>query len=236
MVNVAAVSYNLGTAANIATPYKHNGKYIDIEVNSGAATTFYNKITANPTADDEVINIGNLTVTAGGLDIDYNNNGNEATPILHKRTLNVNGNMAVAANTTFVDSKKITVTGNLTVSGGATLTYKGAKANVDGLAVAGDIKVSAATFDAGSIPADVDALNITCANFYLENAGTAAFGNHTDGAAKNLVVSGTISNPAGCTFTIVGAGQNGAGSVLAWVTCSQLLTGGTFPGALPRVE
>ena len=238
MVNAAAVSYNLGTAANIATPYKHNGKYIDIEVNSGALTTFNNIITANPKADDEVINIGNLTVTAGGLNIDYNNNGNEApTPILHKRTLNVNGNMAVAANTTFVDSKKITVTGNLTVSGaGVTLSYKGAKANVEGLAVAGDIKVSAATFDAGSLAADVDALNITCANFYLEKAGTAVFGNRTDGAAKNLVVSGTISNPDGCTFRIVGAGQNGAGSVLAWVTCSQLLTGGTFPGALPRVE
>ncbi len=238
MVNVAAVSYNLGTAAKIATPYKHNGKYIDIEVNSGALTTFNNIITANPKADDEVINIGNLTVTAGGLDIDYNQLGNESpTKILHKRTLNVNGNMAVAANTTFVDSKKITVTGNLTVSGGATtLTYKGAKANVDGLAVAGDIKVSAATFDAGNAAADVDALNITCANFYLENAGTAVFGNRTDGAAKNLVVSGTISNPLGCTFKIVGANQDGAGSVLAWVTCSQLLTGGTFPGALPRVE
>jgi hypothetical protein len=238
MVNAGALPYNLGTAANIATPYKHNGKYIDIEVNSGGLTTFNNVITANPKADDEVINIGNLTVTAGGLAIDYNNNGTETpTPILHKRTLNVNGNMAVAANTTFVDSKKITVTGNLTVSGGATtLTYKGAKANVDGLAVAGDIKVSAATFDAGNAAADVDALNITCANFYLENAGTAIFGNRTDGAAKNLVVSGTISNPLGCIFKIVGANQDGNGSVLAWVTCSQLLTGGTFPGALPRVE
>ena len=227
-----AQSYNLGTAAGI-TPaaYKHNGKYIDIEVNTptNGVTTFNNP--ANMT--DEIM-IGNLTVTAGGLDIDY---VNPATGKPGERKLTVNGDMAVAAKTTIIDSKKITVTKNLTVEGaGVTLTYKGAKANKDGLAVTGDITVSGATFDAGSLAADVDALNITCANFYLEKGATATFGNRTDGAAKNLVVSGTISNPATCTFNIIAANQNGAGSVLAWVTCKKLEVGGTFSAARPRVE
>lgn len=229
MVNTGAKSYNLGTAASIATPYQHNGKYIDIEVNAGGLTTF-----TNPTPDANIINIGNLTVTAGGLDIDYTNTVSGTTA---SRSLAVNGDMAVAANTTITDSKKITVTKNLTVEGaGVTLAYKGAKKNVDGLAVTGDITVSGATFDAGSVAADVDALNITCANFYLKDAATAVFGNRTDGAAKNLVVSGTISNPTGCTFNIVAANQNGAGSVLAWVTCKKLEVGGTFSAARPRVE
>jgi len=179
--------------------------------------------------DSKDIMIGNLTVTAGGLDIDYvTGNG--------KRTLTVNGDMAVKANTNIVDSKKITVTENLTVTGSAILFYEGDKANEDGLAVKGDITVSGATFDAS----DVDALNITCANFYLKKVGVAiayaSFGNRTDGAAKNLVVSGTISNPKDCSFDIIAANQDLAGSVLAWVTCSALEVGGNFTGARPRVE
>ena len=226
MVNTTPVSYNLVAAKdNIA--YKHNGKYIDIEVNSTALTTFDNPGTTN--GDSESIQIGNLTVTAGGLTIDF-------VKGTGKRSLTVNGDMNVADNTEITDSKKITVTGNLTVEGtGKTLTYKGAKANIDGLAITGDIKVSGATFDAGNAAADVDALNITCANFYLEDGATAVFGNRTDGAAKNLVVNGTISNPAGCTFNIKAANQNGSGSVLAWVTCKKLEVGGTFSAARPRV-
>ena len=153
--------------------------------------------------------------------------------------MNVNGDMTVTANTTITSSQKIFIDENLNVEGtGITLTYKGAKANVDGLAVTKDVTVSGtgATFDAGSLAADVDALNITCANFYLTDAATAVFGNRTDGAAKNLVVSGTISNPEGCTFNIVPANQDGAGSVLAWVTCKKLEVGGTFSAARPRVE
>lgn len=220
-------SYNLGTAAGI-TPdaYKHNGKYIDIEVNtpSNGVTTFNNPVVSGSNGDSKVIMVGNLTVTAGGLDIDY-------VKGTGKRTLTVNGDMVVKANTTIKTSKKINVTENLTVSAG-TLTYKGAKKNEDGLAVTKDITVSGATFDAD----EVNALNITCANFYLEKSATAKFGNRTDGAAKNLVVSGTISNPATCTFSIHAANQNGAGSVLAWVTCKKLEVGGTFSAARPRVE
>ena len=73
MVNTGAKSYNLGTAAGI-TPYayKHNKKYIDIEVNSGALTTFNNPvINTAGNGDGKTIEIGNLTVTAGGLDIVY---------------------------------------------------------------------------------------------------------------------------------------------------------------------
>lgn len=221
--------YNLGTAGGI-TPaaYKHNGKYIDIEVNATSLTTFNNPVVASGNGDSQEIQIGNLTVAAGGLDIDY-------VTGTGKRTLTVNGDMAVKANTNIVDSKKITVTKNLTVSAG-TLTFEGAKANEDGLAVTGDITVSGATFDAGAgtVASDVDALNITAANFYLENGATATFGNRNDGAGKNLVVSGTISNPAGCTFNIVAANQVGS-SVLAWVTCTKLEVGGTFSAARPRV-
>ena len=226
MVNAGAYSYNLGTAKGVE--YKHNGKYIDIEVNSGGVTTFYNPIANTTTGDgdSEEIKIGDLTVTAGGLNIIYVKKAG-------KRSLTVNGDMTVKATTTITDSKKITVTENLTVDG-ATLAYMGKKANVDGLAVTKDIKVSGGTFDASYATANVDALNITCANFYLEKGATATFGNRTDGAAKNLVVSGTISNPAGCTFNIESAGQSG-GSVLAWVTCTKLEVGGTFSAARPRV-
>ena len=148
-----------------------------------------------------------------------------------------------------ISSKKINVTNNVTVEGdgvnpasNVSLYYKGEKKNEDGFKVAGDITVSGATFKAGNISgntaADVDALNITCANFYLKKigniGGVAEFANRTDGAAKNLVVSGTIDNPSGCTFNIATAGQYN-GSVLAWVTCKELSVGGTFTGARPRV-
>ena len=224
MVNASPETYNLGTGKGVA--YKHNNNYIDIEVNtgSGSGATFN-----NPGAgDNENIQTGNLTVTTGTLVIKFVNGTN-------KRSLTVNGNMAVKGNTTITSSKKIDVKKNLTVTG-AILTYKGMKANVDGLAVTKDIKVSGAAgqFIAGT-GTEVDALNITCANFYLQKGATAKFGNRTDGAAKNLVVSGTISNPAGCTFDIEAANQDGAGSVLAWVTCTNLEVGGTFTGARPRV-
>jgi hypothetical protein len=233
MVNTTAKSYNLGTGEGVG--YKHKGKYINIEVNSvGALTTFDNPIIGGD-ADNKVIEVGNLTVTAGGLDINYYNSKTVAGVTTHfNRTLNVNGNMVVKASTTITASQKINVTKNLTVSKGATLQYMGGKKNIDGLAVTKDIKVSGATFIAGT-GTDVDALNITCANFYLEKKAKATFGNRTDGAAKNLVVSGTISNPAGCTFDIEAANQDGAGSVLAWVTCTNLEVGGTFTGARPRV-
>ncbi len=236
MVN-AGTNYNLGTAKGIATPYQHNGKYIDIEVNTTGVTTFDNTADYS-TADDNEIKVGNLTVKAGGLNINYviDDAAALAKRKWHKRTLTVNGDMTVAANTDMIDSKQININGNLTVQGGATLKYYGPSAadanhnNEKGLAVTKDIKVSG-SFDAS----DVDAINITCANFTLSKTGYATFGNRTDGAAKNMVVSGTIDNPAGCTFDIIGANQNGAGSVLAWVSCKELKVGGTFTGARPRV-
>ena len=114
-----------------------------------------------------------------------------------------------------------------TVDGaGVTLTYAGAKANIEGLAVTKNITVkgAAADFDASAL----DALNITCANFYLQAGAQAEFGNRSEGDTKNLVVSGTIANPAGCTFDILAANTGAPGSVLAWVTCSKLTVGGTF--------
>jgi len=219
MVNTGAYNYNLGTAEGIA--YKHKDKYIDIEVNAGGLTTFNNPGTTN--GDSKVIMVGNLSVIAGGLNIDY-------VKGTGKRTLTVNGEMKVAATTIIVDSKQINVTENLTVNS-ATLKYSGANAN-GGLAVTKDIKViSSATFDAD----DLNALNITCANFTLAAGSTAKFGNRTDGAAKNMVVRGTISNPATCTFDIHAANQS-AGSVLAWISCKALTVGGTFTNARPRVE
>lgn len=236
----AGTNYNLGTAKGIS--YKHNGKYIDIEVNTTSGTTFNNPVVSEGNGDSEEIKIGNLTVTAGGLNIDY-------VQGTGKRTLTVNGDMAVKANTTIVDSKLIEVKGNVTVEGDGvheastvSLDYKGGKKN-DRFKVAGDITVSGATFKAGNIAgtdaADVDALNITCANFYLKKigniGGVAEFANRTDGSAKNMVVSGTIDNPSGCTFNIRAAGQYN-NSVLAWVTCTELKVGGSFPNSKPRVE
>ena len=225
MVNpspAAAVTYDLGAAEpNIA--YKHNDKYIDIEVNTPGYTTVFSK----SVKDDKVINIGNLTVTAGGLNINFLKvTDGSAT---RQRSLKVNGDMAVEANTTMTASKKIDITGDLTVEG-ATLTYEGAKANAQGLEVTGDIEVSGATFDADA----VDAINIKCANFSLTDGATAKFGNRKDGATKTMTVSGEISNPAGCSFSIHAANQV-TGSVLARNTCTKLTVGGAFPGGRPLV-
>jgi len=229
MVNTAAYSYNLQTGeATIA--YKHNGKYIDFEVNSGAKTTFYDP---NANGDGKTIQIGNLTVTKGGLDIDFNKGTGT------RRTLIVNGDMDVAAATTIKESQKIEIKkvdgagGNLTVEKAATLTYKGSKKNVNGLAVEGDITVIGSTFDAS----DDDAIKITCANFYLEKDGatgsTATFGNRSGGADMTMDVTGTISNPEGCSFQIKGAtGSN----VLARIECTELLVGGAFSAARPKVK
>ena len=230
MVNTAAYSYNLQTGeATIA--YKHNGKYIDFEVNSGALTTFNDP---NTNSDGKTIQIGNLTVTAGGLTIDYAKKGTG-----NPRTLIVNGDMDVAAATTIKESQKIEIKkvdgtgGNLTVEKAATLTYKGSKKNVNGLAVEGDITVIGSTFDAS----DDDAIKITCANFYLEKDGatgsTATFGNRSGGADMTMDVAGTISNPEGCSFQIKGAtGSN----VLARIECTELLVGGAFSAARPKVK
>jgi hypothetical protein len=230
MVNTVNEDYNLGTGASIKpTAYKHNGKFIDFEINangSGAVTTFNNPVVSGTNGDSKEIQLGNLTVVDGALYVDFvTGNG--------KRTLTVNGDMTVKAYTEFTDSKKINITNNLTVDG-ATLTYAGNKANVDGLAVTGDFTVSGGFgyFNAWS----VDAINITCANFTLEKGSFADFGNRTEGDAKTMTVSGTITVPAGCTFNIVSANQNGAGSVLAWISCSSLIAQGNFPGSKPRVE
>lgn len=225
MVNAGALSYNLGIGEGVS--YKHNGKFIDIEVNAGGLTTFENPVVSGGDGDSKNIQTGKLTVIDGGLDIDY-------VQGTGKRTLTVNGDMTVKANTTITDSKKITVTENLTVENGATLLYKGAKANVEGLAVTKDITVKGAgtTFNAG----EVNALNITSANFYLKSGANALFGNRTEGDSHNLDVTGIIDNPATCTFNIIAANQNGAGSVLAWVTCSTLKVGGAWGAARPRVQ
>ena len=230
MVNTAAYSYNLQTGeATIA--YKHNGKYIDFEVNSGALTTFNDP---NTNSDGKTIQIGNLTVTAGGLTIDYAKKGTG-----NPRTLIVNGDMDVAAATTIKESQKIEIKkvdgtgGNLTVEKAATLTYKGSKKNVNGLAVEGDITVIGSTFDAS----DDDAIKITCANFYLEKDGavgsTATFGNRSGGADMTMDVTGTISNPEDCSFQIKAASGS---NVLARIECTELLVGGAFSAARPKVK
>jgi len=239
---VADGNYNLGTAAS-STPaaYKHKD-YIDIEITNGANVVF-----TNPGKDKKDIQIGNLTVTdAGTLNITYAAENDKDK----QRTLTINGDMTVNANATISSSKMITVKENLTIKEAA-LKYVGAHYGADptkptvnkGLDVKGNITVigdgitpaspaASAEFDAS----DVDALNITCKNFYLEKNATATFGNRTDGAAKNLVVRGTISNPEGCYFNIYAANQDLNGSVLAWVTCKELKVGGTFSAARPRVE
>ena len=218
---------NAGTTYNLGNACKHNGKFIDIEVNTTGGSLFN-----NPTPDDKEINIGNLSVLKGGLGVDYVNTVGTTTG---KRTLTVNGDMTVknGIGTTFTDSKKINIKQNLTLDG-AWIYFKGAKKNEGGLAVTGDITVSggAGNFDAG----DVNALNITCANFTLAKGATASFGNRTEGDAMNMTVTGTIDNGAGCTFDIKAADQDGAGSVLAWVTCKKLIATGTFTGSRPRVE
>jgi hypothetical protein len=216
--------YNLGVAEkNIE--YKHNGKYIDIEVNTTSATTFNNPDLGSGDGDNKNIQVGKLTVMQGGLYVPYVTGKG-------KRELTVNGDMTVSKNASLYSSKKITVKENLIVNSGATLKYWGEKKNEGGLAVEKDIKVSGATFDA--FVDKVDALDITCANFTLASSATAIFGNRTEGDTKNLTVSGTITNPAGCTFNIKEANQVG-GSVLATITCTKLIVGGAFPGGKPQV-
>ena len=229
MVNSTNEPYDLGIAESNIN-YQHNGKYIDIEVNGSGTTTF-----TNNTPDNKEIMVGNLTVKKGTLNINFvtsvtSGSGADAVTTTGKRTLTVNGNMTVAATTNMNSSKKINITKNLTVNSGKTLKYAGNKGNEDGLAVTKDINVTG-TFNAG----DVNALNITCANFTVNKNGKAYFGNRTDGASKNMVVSNTINNKTGGEFDIKEANQNGAGSVLAWVSCKELKVGGTFTGARPRV-
>ena len=224
-------AYNLWTACNViemveaATTYnlvnakQHGGKYVDIEVNTTMGTEFTNPAISGGNGDSKEIQIGNLTVTAGSLTVNY-------VTGTGKRTLTVNGDMAVNANTSIKSSKKINVKQNLTVAGGW-LYYKGKKANEDGLAVTGDITVSGNTFDAG----DEDALNITCANFYLKAGGIAEFGNRTSGGSTTMAVTGTISNPKGCQFNSAAAtGTN----LLPNITCTTLLYGGTFTNYEPQ--
>jgi hypothetical protein len=233
-VNATDEDYDLGTGASISEDnekkYKHNGNFIDYEVNANAKaiTKFINPDLGSGHGDSEVIKVGNFTIVQGTTRIDFNKGDG-------KRTLQVNGNMVVKDNTALVNSKQITIKENLTVEGaGKSLIYWGKNEN-GGLAVAKDITVSGATFIAGT-GANVDALNITCANFYLADNATATFGNRTKGDAKNMVVSGIIDNPGGCTFDIEAANQDGKGSVLAWVSCKELHIGGTFTAAKPRVE
>lgn len=219
----AGQAYNLGVAEkNIE--YKHNGKFIDIEVNTTSLTTFNNPADGDGNGDNKNIQVGKLTVMQGGLYVPFVTGEG-------KRELTVNGDMTVSAKSSLFSSKKITVKENLKVDG-AELIYAGKKQNEGGLAVTKDITVSGA---AGVFNADgIDALDITCANFTLADHATAKFGNRTNGDTKNLTASGTITNPDGCTFSIHAANQE-AGSVLATITCTKLMVGGAFPGGKPQV-
>ena len=220
--------YNLGVAEkNINYQHKHKGvdKYIDIEVNTTSVTTFNNPDLGSGNGDNKNIQVGKLTVMKGGLYVPYVKGEG-------KRELTVNGDMTVSVTSSLYSSKKITVKENLIVDNGAVLKYWGKKKNEGGLAVEKDIEVSDATFDA--FVDKVDALDITCANFTLADGAKALFGNRTEGDTKNLTVSGTITNPAGCTFDIKPANQEG-GSVLATITCTKLMVGGDFPGGKPQV-
>ena len=219
----AGVTYNLGVAEKNIN-YKHNGKFIDIEVNTTSLTTFNNPADGDGNGDNKNIQVGKLTVMQGGLYVPFVTGEG-------KRELTVNGDMTVSAKSSLFSSKKITVKENLKVDG-AELIYAGKKQNEGGLAVTKDITVSGA---AGIFNADgIDALDITCANFTLAEGATAKFGNRKDGDTKNLTASGTITNPAGCTFSIHAANQE-AGSVLATITCTKLIVGGAFPGGKPQV-
>lgn len=221
--------YNLGVAEkNINYQHKHKGvdKYIDIEVNTTSVTTFNNPDLGSGDGDNKNIQVGKLTVMQGGLYVPFVMGEG-------KRELTVNGDFTASVNVSLWTSKKITVKENLIVDNGATLKYAGEKQNEGGLAVEKDIKVSAATFDASILK--VDALDITCANFTLADGATALFGNRTEGETSNMKVSGTITNPAGCTFDILGANQVG-GSILATITCKKLIVGGTWgAGGKPQV-
>lgn len=222
----AGQTYNLGVAEKNIN-YQHNGKYIDIEVNTTSVTTFNNPDLGSGNGDNKNIQVGKLTVMQGGLYVPY-------VTGTGKRELTVNGDFTASVNVSLWTSKKITVKENLIVdNGAATLKYAGEKQNEGGLAVEKDIKVSAGTFDASILK--VDALDITCANFTLADGAKAYFGNRTEGDTKNLTVSGTITNPAGCKFDILGANQVG-GSILATITCKKLIVGGIWgDGGRPQV-
>ncbi len=219
-------SYNLGVAEKNIN-YQHNGKYIDIEVNTSSVTTFTNPADGSGNGDNKIIQVGKLTVMDGGLYVPY-------VTGTGKRELTVNGDFTVSVTSSLYTSKKITVKENLIVDNGATLKYAGEKKNEGGLAVVKDINVSGgATFDASILK--VDALDITCANFTLAGGAKAIFGNRTEGDTSNMKVSGTITNPAGCTFDILGANQVG-GSILATITCKKLIVGGFWgDGGKPQV-
>jgi len=221
----AGQSYNLGVADKNIN-YKHNGKFIDIEVNTTSLTTFSNPDLGAGNGDNKDIQVGKLTVMQGGLYVPFVTGEG-------KRSLTVNGDMTVSVTSSLYTSKMITVKENLIVNKGAELKYAGKKQNEGGLAVEKDITVSGAKFNAGETA--VDALNITCANFTLAETATAVFGNRTEGDTKNLTVSGTITNPAGCTFNILKANLVG-GSILATITCKKLIVGGNWgDGGKPQV-
>lgn len=224
MVNSGAdITYDLGSAKQHTI--WNSEKYVDIEVNNtGYKTTFQKN------GDDKAINIGNLTVKTP-LDVD------DQVGSSKQRTLKVNGDMTVSANTELKNSKKIEVTGNLDIDNGATLKYAGSKKIVNGLKVGGDITVTDAIFDAA---ADGGIL-ISCKNFSLINEDptyvltAATFGNRTAGDSENktMEVKGTISNGKGCTFTISPAAS---GNLLAWITCYKTEGEGTYAGTPTVVQ
>ena len=227
--------YNLGTAGDIPTdatakssPWRHNNDYIDIEIASGVTDKF-----SNEAKDSKGIKIGALTIMEGAtLNIEYakENDNNK------QRTLTVNGDMTVNGNTTITSSKMFTVTENLKIND-ATLTYAGGRYGTGkptynkGLAVTKNIEVSGETAVFDAAYGASDALNITCANFLLSDKATAKFGNQTDGGDKTMTVSGTIANPKDCKFLIASP----SAGILAWITCTELVSGGTYEAAEPLV-
>ena len=217
--------FDLGVAEKTIN-YQHNGKYIDIEVNTTGVTYFNNPDDGSGNGDNKNIQVGKLTVLNGGLNVTYVKGDG-------KRELTVNDDMTLSASARLASSKMITVKKNIIVNNGAMLRFMGKKTNEGGLAVSGDITVSGtgSHFNAGD---QVDALNITCTNFTLADGAQATFGNRTEGDTKNMTVSETITNGTGCTFTIVAANQEG-GSLLATITCTKLIVGGDFTNGKPQV-
>ena len=224
MIDGGIANYDLVNACQ----HTINGaaKYIDIEVNNPSTATTFGEPTAS---DGKNIEIGNLTVKAGGsnaLTIDYKDKGDAAHT---QRQLTVHGNMTVSADTELKESKKVSVTGNLDITKDATLTYAGANKNVQGLNVTGNITVTDATFNAY---AD-NGILIKCKNFSLikkekATGAYASFGNRTKGSTdKTMEVKGTISNGKGCTFEMKPATGD---ELLAWITCYVVEGEGTFAG------
>lgn len=231
MVNSgAAITYDLGSAKQHTI--WNSEKYVDIEVNNTDGVNPPYTTTFKKDGENKEINIGNLTVMTP-LDVDDKEN----TTSHAQRSLKVNGNMTVSANTQLLHSKKVTVTGNLDIDNKATLTYAGNKAIVQGLDVTNNITVTDAIFDAA---ADGGIL-ISCKNFSLINEDptyvltAATFGNRTAGDSENktMEVKGTISNGKGCTFTISPAA---GGNLLAWITCYKTEGEGTYAGTPTVVQ